>query len=306
MTDHDLSEVSTLASLQPMNTREIHYRDYRNRLRLQGSQFMSLKRPSRMIESSRDYIPGDPVALIDWRVFARSDRLIVREVRDESATQVRIGIDLSSSMWWPSAEVTRAPMPTKAEVAIRIALHLSYAHLRMGDQVELFWTLDEAERAPSFRLRPRRPAVIQSQFSQLEADGFSKDKWFQAEQSGFTESHVDVAFWIGDGLGSADVKGFLSSGRRSFFWHTLSSMELRTDWLDDQISYFDKSTATKEYRGSVLKQRDQYLDQLKSWCETWRDSQRLIGGGYETVSDHTLLGSYLTVLTDFFKATRRL
>lgn len=306
MSDHDLSEVSTLASLQPMNSRELHYRDYKNRLRLQGSQFMTLKRPSRMIESSRDYIPGDPVALIDWRVYARTDRLIIREVRDESSSQVRIGIDLSSTMWWPDAEVNRSQLPTKAEIAMRIALHLSYAHLRMGDQVELLWVVDDNDKLPPFRLRPRRPAVIQSQFSQLEAGGFKLDDWFKVERSSYPESQVDVAFWLGDGLGVADSKGFLSRGARSFFWHTLSSMELSTSWLDDQNSYFDKSVAAKEYRGSVLKQRDQYLTQVKEWCQSLAESQHDLGGAYETVSDLTPIGSYQTVLTDFFKATKRL
>ncbi|MBM4252158.1 MAG: DUF58 domain-containing protein [Deltaproteobacteria bacterium] len=306
MSDHDLSEVSTLASLQPMNTRELHYRDYKNRLRLQGSQFMSLKRPSRLIESSRDYIPGDPVALIDWRVYARSDRLIVREVRDESASHVRIGIDLSSTMWWPTADVTRDRLPTKAEIAMRIALHLSYAHLRMGDQVEVFWLTEDSDKLPPFRFRPRRPAMIQSQFSQLEAGGFHLSQWFQVERSSYPDTTVDVTFWIGDGLGNADSAGFLRQGARSFFWHTLSSMELSTSWLDDQNSYFDRAFATKEYRGSVLKQQDQYLGQVRGWCDSFAQLQHAQGGAYETVSDSTAIGAYQTALTAFFKANRRL
>ena len=303
MSELDLRDVSTLASLQPAAAKEMHYQDYKNRLRLQGSQYMSLKRPSRLAEASRDYVAGDPVNLIDWKAYARTDQLIVREVRDESSSNVLIGVDLSPTMFWPTLDVPGPKIATKAEIAMRLALHLAYAHLRMGDQVEIRWLLSESATMPTHFVRPRRPAAIKTGFVQLAARGFRADEWFT--EGGTTNSlptRVDLAFWLGDALGAADIAGFLSNGPKSFFIHTLSSMELETDWLDDGISYFDQGQQLKEYQGQVLKQRNQYLQQLAAWRQGLQQAQHLRGGEYLTVSDRTQISAYQSALQAYIKA----
>ena len=46
----------------------------------------------------RAYEPGDPLARIDWKLFARSDRYFVREAERESNINVWLVLDASQSM----------------------------------------------------------------------------------------------------------------------------------------------------------------------------------------------------------------
>jgi len=46
----------------------------------------------------RDYAPGDDLRLLDWRAYARTDRMFVRRYRAEVAPVVEVVVDLSASM----------------------------------------------------------------------------------------------------------------------------------------------------------------------------------------------------------------
>src|SRR3954467_1149369 len=46
----------------------------------------------------RPYIPGDEVRHVDWRLFARSDRLYVKKFEEETNAPVRLLLDSSASL----------------------------------------------------------------------------------------------------------------------------------------------------------------------------------------------------------------
>ena len=47
----------------------------------------------------RSYEPGDELAKVDWKLFARSDKYFVREAEQESDTKVWFVLDCSQSMY---------------------------------------------------------------------------------------------------------------------------------------------------------------------------------------------------------------
>lgn len=49
----------------------------------------------------RLYNPGEPTKNIDWKVFARSDKLFVKKFEEETNLRCHIVIDTSSSMYFP-------------------------------------------------------------------------------------------------------------------------------------------------------------------------------------------------------------
>jgi len=81
----------------------------------------------------RPYVAGDPLARVDWRASARSDRAYVRETEWEAAQTVFLWHDASPSMCWRS----QAALPTKAERARLLLLALAALLLRGGEQVRL-------------------------------------------------------------------------------------------------------------------------------------------------------------------------
>jgi uncharacterized protein (DUF58 family) len=86
----------------------------------------------------RPYVPGDPVARIDWRQAARSGRPAplgwhVRETEWEAAETVCLWADASPSMHWHSAGIETS----KYERAVLLLLALAALLLRGGERVAL-------------------------------------------------------------------------------------------------------------------------------------------------------------------------
>lgn len=299
-----VQDPSTLAALKPDQVFEEHYRGYRNSVRLHGSHFMTLRRPSRMPENAREYRPGDPVNRIDWLAFSRTDQLIIREIRDEAAVRILIVVDLSETMHWPRPGEPLESVPcTKAEVALRLALNLAHVHLRLGDFVEIWAVSDGKSKRPSQVFIPRTQSDVTLAFARLAGAHFDLAQC-QSEFAPreFEDRKRDVVFWVGDGLSAAEFGAVLGCGRRSFFWHVLSSLEENVDWVDSDTSYFDVGVTRKEYQGAVLKSRDNYKKHLAGWKKKLASRQRRRLGEYMDVSDQTAIRSYHDALMYFLCA----
>ncbi len=79
----------------------------------------------------RQYVPGDEIRHIDWRVFGRSDRFYIREYEEETNLRATLLLDLSGSMGYGRGPVT------KYQYATRLAACLSYLMLQQQDSVGL-------------------------------------------------------------------------------------------------------------------------------------------------------------------------
>jgi len=77
----------------------------------------------------RDYTPGDDFRHIDWNVYGRLDRVLVKSFVHEMDLPIYLVVDLSASM--------RLGTPPKARYAARLAVALAYLGLRGQDRVGL-------------------------------------------------------------------------------------------------------------------------------------------------------------------------
>jgi uncharacterized protein (DUF58 family) len=80
----------------------------------------------------RQYIPGDDLSSIDWKVYARSDRYYVKKFEEETNLNCYILLDVSASMGYGHAGGT-----TKMEYAQMLAASLAYLMNRQRDAVAL-------------------------------------------------------------------------------------------------------------------------------------------------------------------------
>ncbi len=78
----------------------------------------------------RQYVPGDDLALIDWRVFGRTDRFYLRTYDHETSMDCHLFLDSSASMGFGAK-------PTKLEYASFFTACLAYLVIRGGDRVSL-------------------------------------------------------------------------------------------------------------------------------------------------------------------------
>src|SRR5437867_10944155 len=82
----------------------------------------------------REYTPGDDIRLVDWKVFARTDRHYVRLYDAERNLLTYLVVDKSGSMDFAGAVTTT---PSKLEHASRLAAALGYLVIREGDELGL-------------------------------------------------------------------------------------------------------------------------------------------------------------------------
>src|SRR5437588_6243044 len=79
----------------------------------------------------RQYIPGDDLSTIDWKVYARSDRYYVKKFEEETNLDCHLMLDVSASMGYGSRAMT------KFEYGACLAASLAYLMNRQRDAVGL-------------------------------------------------------------------------------------------------------------------------------------------------------------------------
>lgn len=82
----------------------------------------------------RQYVPGDEIRHIDWRVFARSDRYYIREFEEETNLRSTIILDRSGSMAYGADQPGKV---SKFTYATCLAACLSYMMVHQSDGVGL-------------------------------------------------------------------------------------------------------------------------------------------------------------------------
>ena len=85
----------------------------------------------------RQYLPGDDLSSIDWKVYARTDRYWVKKFEEETNLDCHLLLDVSRSMGYGSRGVT------KLEYGSMLAASLAYLMNRQRDAVSLT-TFDDA------------------------------------------------------------------------------------------------------------------------------------------------------------------
>jgi uncharacterized protein (DUF58 family) len=87
----------------------------------------------------REYAPGDDLRRVDWKVWAKQDRLYVKQYEEDTNLRCCLLVDLSESMAYG-----RGPL-TKCDYAITAAAALAYLLLKQQDAVGCA-VFDEAVR----------------------------------------------------------------------------------------------------------------------------------------------------------------
>jgi uncharacterized protein (DUF58 family) len=79
----------------------------------------------------REYVPGDDLRLVDWKVYARTDRYYLKQYEDETNFTAYLMLDTSESMTYKGP---RSPL-SKLEYGQLIAFSLAYLVITQQDSV---------------------------------------------------------------------------------------------------------------------------------------------------------------------------
>lgn len=113
----------------------------------------------------RQYTRGDEIRHIDWKVYARQDRLHIKQYEEETNLRLTLLVDRSASMAYGEGELN------KFDYSASVAACLGYLALRQKDATGLY-TFDTAIRATvPAKSNQQQLARILSMLDSVGADG---------------------------------------------------------------------------------------------------------------------------------------
>lgn len=89
----------------------------------------------------REYMPGDPISQIDWPVYARSDRYVIRRFHEDVSIRCYVLLDISGSMGYKGSGAM-----SKIEYASYLAASMLYVMIQQSDTSSLI-TFDSQIRS---------------------------------------------------------------------------------------------------------------------------------------------------------------
>ncbi|MCF7731842.1 MAG: DUF58 domain-containing protein [Akkermansiaceae bacterium] len=104
------------------------------------------------------YEPGHPLAALDWHVYARSRKLVIRRYLQETDMAVHLVVDASGSMAYQGGK-----REVKGHRAARIAAALAFLMLKQGDKASLTLVADRVlEHLPPGGTRRHLQAMLRA------------------------------------------------------------------------------------------------------------------------------------------------
>lgn len=218
----------------------------------------------------RQYARGDDPRYIDWRVYARSDRVYIKKFEDETNLRCHLLIDHSHSMAYGSGGYA------KSEYAGTLAATLACFLFGQGDAVGLA-TFDDRIR---HYLPPRnRPSYLRRLIHSLETPpaGKATDLGPPLQRLAQMLTRRGLIVLISDLLASVDRLepdlGYLRAGGHDVVvFHVLDPAELSFDFNSPALfrdmetgrdMYVDPAAAKKNYQRLL----DSHLNNAKSICQ---------------------------------------
>jgi len=110
----------------------------------------------------RQYVPGDDIRGLDWRVYARNDRYFVKQYVEETNLRATILLDASASMRYTGEHAARVNNRriSKFEYARHLAASLAYLMINQQDAVGLVTFDANIRRYVPARSRPTHLRIL--------------------------------------------------------------------------------------------------------------------------------------------------
>lgn len=119
-----------------------------------GSHRSPFKGFSTEFADHREYVRGDDLRHLDWKVLSRTERYYIKRYEENTNLRGYVLLDCSASMNFPRPRksLTGEQTMTKYEYASRLAAGLAYVLVRQQDPVGLFLFNDDiVAQAPAMR-----------------------------------------------------------------------------------------------------------------------------------------------------------
>ena len=215
----------------------------------------------------RQYVPGDEIRNIDWKLYGKTDRLFIREYEEETNLRATILLDSSGSMAYSGS---RSNGLTKHDYAVRTAACLAYMLLQQQDSVGLV-TFDT--KVTSYVPPRARPKHLQAIVNQL-------DKTRPANETELGDVFHELANTIqrrGLVIVISDLFGDVDRLLKALahFRHSRHEMMIFQIWDPDELDFpfrqwtqfSSLETANRQHLVDPAQIRKAYLEKLQQFRE---------------------------------------
>lgn len=224
----------------------------------------------------RQYLPGDDLATLDWKVFARSDKHFIKKFEEETNLTCQMLIDVSKSMGYASGAVT------KLQYASYLTGALAYLMHRQRDAFGLI-AFDDAISAlvpPSGRSSHLRAVLLALERLQL---GGSTNVAKPLNDLASTMRKRGMVVLVSDLLDDPaqvldGLKHFRYRGTDVIVFHILDPYELKFPF--EHAARFRDMETEEEVMAVPGAVRESYLERMQSLIAFYRRELQLAGIDY--------------------------
>jgi uncharacterized protein (DUF58 family) len=225
----------------------------------------------------RQYMPGDDLSTIDWKVYARSDRHYVKKFEEETNLDCHILIDVSGSMAYGTHGIS------KFDYAACIAASIAYLMTRQRDAVGLT-AFDHklVERLPV----SARPGHLRSLFVTLDRlrTGASSDLSKPLHQLAAALTKRGLVVLVSDLLDDPEavirgLKHFQYRGTDVIVFQVLDPDELEFPF--ERATRFEDLETGEELMAVPGLVREHYLRQIGGLIDHYRRELGAVGIDYQ-------------------------
>ncbi len=228
----------------------------------------------------RQYIHGDDLSTIDWKVFARSDRYYVKKFEEETNLDCQLLIDVSGSMAYGSSGIT------KFQYAACLAASLGYLMNRQRDGVGLIAFDDRIVTALPVSTRPGHLRNLLITLDRLEL-GTRTNVSKPLHQLADSMHRRGMVVLISDLLDDPEtiirgLKHFQYRGSDVLVFQILDPDELEFPF--DRATRFEDLETSEEVMAVPGLVRTHYLQQMSGLIERYRRELGAAGIDYQLLS----------------------
>jgi uncharacterized protein (DUF58 family) len=215
----------------------------------------------------RHYRPGDDLKYIDWKLFARTDRIYTKQFRETTNARMQVVLDASASMAYRDASGV-----TKIEYGRMIAGALAHLVARQGDACGL--TVYDQQIRSYLGSRPGRShlralLVALSKVSPVggTASGPALRRAVDLLKGRGVLVLISDLYEDGDAL-EAELKRAVRMGHDVSVFHVLAPDEIEWPWRDE-IEVEDSETGTRVLTSPAA--AAEYRARMDAFIRGWRE-----------------------------------
>jgi uncharacterized protein (DUF58 family) len=217
----------------------------------------------------REYVPGDDIKHVDWKVYGRTGRFYLKQYDEETNLVCWLLVDISDSMRYASRQVT------KYDYASMAAASLAYLVLQQSDSIGLV-TFDNQIRT---FLKPSSQPSNMKEIIRVLNQGSSQAKTSMAPLFHELAERINrrsIIFVISDVFDDVDqvlmgLKHLRHKRHEVVLWHVLDAAELTFPFQEATLfrgleEYPQLLADPRSLRQSYLDQFREFVDQLTRGC----------------------------------------